>query len=56
METKIEIKLKERFRMTIPEKLRNHLGLKEDDSLWYEIDKDGKVRLGKIAVNKRIID
>ena len=52
---KIEIVVKERFRVTIPDDIRTHLKLKKGDNLWYEII-DGKVVLGKIEVNKNFSD
>ena len=55
MEDKIEIEVKERFRITITEDMRKHLKLREGDNLWYEII-DGKVVLGKIEVNKKFIE
>lgn len=56
MGDKIEIQLKEKFRITIPEELRNHLKIKKGDHLWYEITKDNKVIIGRIEVNKKIIE
>ena len=56
MSKKIEVQVKEKFRITIPEKIREHLKMKKGDHLWYEITDDNKVIIGKIEVNKKIIE
>ena len=56
MSTKTEVQVKEKFRITIPERIREHLKMKKGDHLWYEITNNGKVTIGKIEVNKNIIE
>ena len=53
---KIEIKVDPRGRMTLPEKVKKHLGMSEEDDVWFEIAPTGKVIIGRIEVNKKIIE
>ena len=56
MGKKTEVQVKEKFRITIPEQIREHLKMKKGDHIWYEITNNGKVIIGKIEVNKNIIE
>ena len=56
MGEKTNIKLNSRFRLTIPDDLKNHLKLVEDDDIWYELIKDNKAIIGRTQVKKMIIE
>jgi len=56
MSEKTEIQVDARFRLTLPDELKNHLKLKKGDDIWYEITRDGKIIIGRIEVNKKIIE
>ena len=53
---KIEVSLDKRARMTLPEKIKNHLGVEKDDDVWFDIKPNGDVIVGRIEVKKRIVD
>lgn len=53
---KIEVKVDARGRLTLPEKVKKHLRIDVDDDAWFEILPDGNVVVGRIEVNKKIID
>jgi len=54
--SKIESRVDGRGRMTIPEKIKKHLGMSDDDDVWFEIKPNGNVIMGRIEINKKIID
>jgi len=54
--SKIEIKVDQKGRMTLPEKIKKHLGMAKDDDVWFEITPNGRVIIGRIEVKKKIID
>jgi len=56
MGEKINIRVKSRFRITIPEEIREHLRLSDDDDVWYELIDNNKVVIGRTEVKKRIIE
>ena len=53
---KIEVSLDKRARMTLPEEIRKHLGVVQDDDVWFDIKSTGDVIVGRIEVKKRIVD
>lgn len=55
MAGKIEVKMDERFRLTFPEEVRKELGIEPGDHCWFEV-KNGKVFVGRIQIDKKIID
>ena len=53
---KIEVNLDKKSRMTLPVKIRNHLGLAKDDDVWFDIKRSGEIVVGRIEVKKKIIE
>lgn len=53
---KIEIRVDPRGRMTLPEEIKKHLGMSKEDDVWFEITPNGRVIVGRIEVNKKVID
>jgi len=53
---KIEVRLDQRSRMTLPEEIRKHLGLAKNDDVWFDIKQNGEIIVGRIEVKKKIIE
>jgi len=53
---KIEARLDQRGRLTLPEKIRKHLEMNIDDDVWFDIKTDGNVVVGRIEIKKRVIE
>jgi len=56
MGNKIEAQMDNRYRLTLPEEIREHLKIKEGDDLWFEQVNDGKIVIGRVEVSKKIIE
>ncbi|MBE3122585.1 MAG: hypothetical protein IMZ58_10325 [Thermoplasmata archaeon] len=52
----IEVPIDKRGRMTLPPEVREHLKLKIEDKLWFKKTGNGKFIMGKIEINKKIIE
>lgn len=50
------IPVDKRGRMTIPDEFKKYLGLSEDDDVWMEKTKDGKLIIGRVEVKRKIIN
>ena len=55
MGNKIETQMDNRFRLTLPVEIREHLNIKEGDDLWFE-NKNGEIVVGRVEVHKKIIE
>lgn len=52
----IEVQIDKRGRVTLPPEVRKHLKLKVGDELWFRKTENGKLFMGKIEVNKKVIE
>ena len=52
----IEVQIDGRGRLTLPPEVREHLKLKVGDELWFKKGENGKIIVGKIEVNKKVIE
>jgi len=52
----IEVQIDKRGRLTLPPEVRKYLKLKIGDELWFKKTETGKIIMGKIEINKKIIE
>jgi len=53
---KVRVPFDKRGRLTLPKEFKDHLQLDEEDDIWIEKTKDGKLVIGRVKVQREIVD